>query len=115
MERHPRIALIDTLLEDAEHKRTALTHALNARERVEQGTESTHGAPLTIEEEGLKYEHHLWQKVEIGLARCARSWMRSSNWNGNAVCVSNHADTTSIQAGGHHGTAGTHSASHASP
>jgi hypothetical protein len=67
MEQHPRIALIDTLLEDAEHKRTALTHALNARERVEQGTGSTQGAPLTIEEAGLKYEHNLWQKVEIGL------------------------------------------------
>jgi hypothetical protein len=33
---------------------------------VEQGEESTHGAPLTIEEEGLKYEHDLWQRVEIG-------------------------------------------------
>jgi hypothetical protein len=38
---------------------------LNARERVEQGEESTHGAPLTVEEEGLKYEHDLWQRVEI--------------------------------------------------
>jgi hypothetical protein len=58
--------LIDTLLEEAEQKRTALTHALNARERLEQGKESTHGAPLTDEEEGLQYEHDLWQKVEIG-------------------------------------------------
>jgi len=66
MELHHRVALIDTLLEEAEQKRTALTHALNARERVEQGEESTHGAPLTIEEEGLKHEHDLWQKVEIG-------------------------------------------------
>jgi hypothetical protein len=62
---HHRVALIDTLLEEAEQKRTALTHALNARERVEQGEESTHGAPLTIEEEGLKYEQDLWQRVEI--------------------------------------------------
>ena len=62
---HKRVELIDTLLEEAEQKRTALTHALNARERVEQGEESTHGAPLTIEEEGLKYEHDLWQRVEI--------------------------------------------------
>ena len=62
---HHRVALIDTLLEEAEQKRAALTHALNARERVEQGEESTHGAPLTIEEEGLKYEHDLWQRVEI--------------------------------------------------
>jgi len=66
MERHHRVALIDTLLEEAEQKRTALTHTLNARERVEQGKASTHGAPLTDEEEGFKYEHDLWQKVEIG-------------------------------------------------
>jgi hypothetical protein len=59
MELHHRIAVIDTLLKEAEHKRTALTHALNARERVEQGEESTHGAPLTIEEESLLYEHDL--------------------------------------------------------
>jgi hypothetical protein len=65
MELHHRIALIDTLLAEAEQKRTALMHALQARERVEQGEESTHGAPLTIEEEGLKYEQDLWQKVEI--------------------------------------------------
>ena len=64
MELHKRMELIDTLLEEAEQKRTALTHTLNARERVEQGEESTHGAPLTIEEEGLKYEHDLWQRVE---------------------------------------------------
>ena len=63
---HHRVALLDTLLEEAEQKRTALTHALHAREWVEQGEESTHGAPLTIEEEGLQYEHDLWQKVEIG-------------------------------------------------
>jgi hypothetical protein len=56
MELHQRVAMIDTLLEEAAHKRTALTHALHAKERVEQGKESTHGAPLTDEEEGLKYE-----------------------------------------------------------
>ena len=66
MERHKRVTLIDTLLEEAEQKRTALTHALHAKERAEQEQESTHGAPLTDEEEGLKYEHDLWQKVEIG-------------------------------------------------
>jgi hypothetical protein len=66
MELHKRVELIDTLLEEAEHKRTALMHALHAKERVEQGQESTHGAPLTDEEEGLKYEHDLWQKIEIG-------------------------------------------------
>ena len=68
MELHTRVELIDTLLEEAEHKRTALTHALHAHELGEQGKESTHGAPLTVEEEGLQYEHDLWQRVEIGLA-----------------------------------------------
>jgi hypothetical protein len=66
MELHRRVALIHTLLEEAEQKRTALTHALHAKERAEQERESTHGAPLTDEEEGLQYEHDLWQKVEIG-------------------------------------------------
>jgi hypothetical protein len=44
MELHTRIELVDTLLEEAEQKRTALDHALHARERAEQGQESTHGA-----------------------------------------------------------------------
>jgi hypothetical protein len=65
MEFHEHVKLLDTLLEEAEQKRTALTHALNAKARVEQGKESTHGAPLTDEEEGLKYAHDLWQTVEI--------------------------------------------------
>jgi hypothetical protein len=72
MELHKRVELLNTLLEEAEQKRTALTHALNAKERVEQGQESTHGAPLTDEEEGLKYEHDLWQKVEISGAEMRR-------------------------------------------
>ena len=65
MELHKRVELIDILLEEAEQKRTALTHALHARERVEQAQESTHGAPLTDEEEGLQYEYDLWQRVEM--------------------------------------------------
>jgi len=73
MELHTRVELIDTLLEEAEHKRTALTHALHAKELVEQGQESTHGAPLTVEEEGLQYEHDLWQKVEIGLTEMRKA------------------------------------------
>jgi hypothetical protein len=68
MELHTRVELIDALLEEAEHKLTALTHALHARELAEQGNESTHGAPLTVEEQDLQYEHDLWQRVEIGLA-----------------------------------------------
>jgi hypothetical protein len=61
-----RVALIDTLLEEAEQKRTALMHALHAQERADQEQEATHGAPRTDEVEGLQYEHDLWQKVEIG-------------------------------------------------
>jgi len=67
MELDQRVARIDTLLEEAAHKRTALTHALHAKERVEQGKESTHGAPLTDEEEGIQYEQDLWQKAELDL------------------------------------------------
>ena len=68
MELHKRVELIDSLLEEAEHKWSALTHALHARELAEEGKGSTHGATLTVEEEGLQYEHDLWQRVEIGLA-----------------------------------------------
>ena len=69
MELHTRVALLDSLLEDAEHKRTALTHVLHAHELAEQGNKSTHGtATLTVEEEGLHHEHELWQSVERRLA-----------------------------------------------
>jgi len=68
MELHTHVELIDTLLEDAEHKRSALTHALHARELGQQGKQSRHGASLTVEEEGLHYEHELWQSVERRLA-----------------------------------------------
>jgi hypothetical protein len=64
---HQRVAMIDTLLEEAAQKRTALTHALHAKERVEQGKEATHGAPLTDEEEGLQDEQDLWQQAELDL------------------------------------------------
>ena len=72
MELHKRVELLNTFLEEAEQKRTALTHALNAQERVEQGQESTRGAPLTDEEAGLKYERDLWQKVESSGAEMRR-------------------------------------------
>jgi hypothetical protein len=67
MELHPRLALVDTLLEEAEHKRTALTHAVNAQERVQQGQESTHGAPLTLEEQQLKAEEGAWLPRDVQL------------------------------------------------
>jgi len=67
MELHHRVEMIDTLLAEAAQKQTALEHVLNVKEQIEQGAVSTHGAPLTDEEEGLKYEQDLWQHVEIGL------------------------------------------------
>jgi hypothetical protein len=73
MELHTRVAMIDTLLEEAEQKRIALARALHAHELVEQGKESTHGAPLTVEEEGLQYEHDLWQRVETGLGELRKA------------------------------------------
>jgi hypothetical protein len=48
MELHTRVAMIDTLLEEAEQKRTALTHALHAHELAEQGKGATHSAPIHI-------------------------------------------------------------------
>jgi hypothetical protein len=73
MELHTRVAMIDTLLEEAEQKRTALTHALHAHELAEQGKGATHSAPPTVEEEGLQYEHDLWQRVETGLAELRKA------------------------------------------
>ena len=67
MEPQQRMQLITTLLEEADHRAQALTHALGARERAEQGEQSTHGAPLTDEEQALQYEHHLWEKTQLAL------------------------------------------------
>ena len=72
MELHTRVAMIDSLLEEAEQKRTALTHALHAHELAEQGKGATHSAPRTVEE-GLQYEHDLWQRVETGLAELRKA------------------------------------------
>ncbi len=72
MESQHRMQLLTTLLEEADHKTQALTHALGARERVEQGEQSTHGAPLTEEEQALKYEHDLWERAQIALTEARR-------------------------------------------
>ena len=72
MELHTRVAMIDTLLEEAEQKRTALTHALHAHALAEQDKGATHSDPLTVEE-GLQYEHDLWQRVETGLAELRKA------------------------------------------
>jgi len=93
MELHKRMELIDTLLEEAEQKRTALTHALNARERVEQGEESTHfhiiksgrcviareranGEPLKRKCEGGTAMHPRLKPVAFSAASCRRGYGR---------------------------------------
>ena len=67
MELHHRVELIDTLMEEADQKTQSLQHALHARERAEQTKGSSHGAPLTEEEQGLQQEHALWEKAQMGL------------------------------------------------
>ena len=67
MELRKRVELIDILREEAAQKTTALNHAMAARERAEQSQESTHGAPLTEEEQAIKYEQALWEKAHTGL------------------------------------------------
>jgi hypothetical protein len=67
MESQHRMQLITTLLEEADQKRLALTHALGAQERIQQGDVSTHGAPLTEEEQALKYERDLWERLQLSL------------------------------------------------
>ena len=68
MELHHRVELIDSLIGEAEQKTQALQHALHAKERAEQHQESSNGAPLSEEEQGLKYERALWEKAQTGLA-----------------------------------------------
>ena len=51
MELHHRVELIDTLIEETDQKTQSLHHALHARERAEQTKGSSHGAPLTEEEQ----------------------------------------------------------------
>src|SRR5262245_61051636 len=68
MELHTRVELIDTLLEDAAQKTTALQHALAAQARVKEAREHAyHDTPLPHEVETLKYEQDLWQRVRTNL------------------------------------------------
>ena len=67
MEAPQRLHLITTLTAEADQKRLALTHALGAQERIQQGEEATHGAPLTQEEQALKYERDLWERLQLHL------------------------------------------------
>jgi hypothetical protein len=68
MELHTRVELIETLLEEAEQKTTALHHALAAQERAkEEIPQAGHDTPLLQEGETLKYEQDLWQRVQTHL------------------------------------------------
>ena len=68
MELHHRVELIDTLIEETDQKAQSLHHALQAKERAEQTQASSHGAPLTDEEQSLQHEQALWEKAQMGLA-----------------------------------------------
>jgi hypothetical protein len=41
---------------------------LGAQERIQQGPVSTHGAPLTEDEQALKYERDLWERLQLSLS-----------------------------------------------
>jgi hypothetical protein len=72
MESQQRLHLIATLNEEADQKRLALTHALGAQERLQQGHVSTHGAPLTEEEQALKYERDVWERLQLSLTEAEK-------------------------------------------
>ena len=64
MELHTRVELIETLLEEAEQKTTALHHTLAAQARAkEEIPHAGHDTPLLQEGATLKYEQDLWQRV----------------------------------------------------
>jgi hypothetical protein len=67
MELHHRVELIDALMEETDQKAQSLHHALQAKERAEQTQASSHGAPLTDEEQSLQHEQTLWEKAQLGL------------------------------------------------
>jgi hypothetical protein len=67
MESQQRLQMIATLNEEADQKRLALTRTLGAQERIQQGEVSTHGAPMTQEEQAIKYERDLWERLQISL------------------------------------------------
>ena len=68
MELHHRVELIDTLLEEAEQKMSALQHTLGAQTRAKEESEHAgHDTPLSPEGQTLKYEQALWERVHTGL------------------------------------------------
>ena len=68
MELHKRVELLDTLLEEAEQKMSALQHALSAQTRAKAESEHAgHDTPSSPEGQTLKYEQALWERVCNGL------------------------------------------------
>jgi Skp family chaperone for outer membrane proteins len=68
MELHHRVELIDTLLEEAEQKMSALQHALGAQTRAKAEIEQAgHDTSFSQEGQTLKYEQALWERVHTGL------------------------------------------------
>ena len=107
---HKRVELIDTLLEEAEHKRTALTHALHAHELVEPGKESTHGAPPPLRRRAYSTNTICGRESREVWPRCAKYETRSSNWHGTAASASSGACPASSHKGAdswNHGNAPT--------
>ena len=67
MELPTRVELINTLLEEAEQKMNALHHALAAQERAQHEIQHADYGTPSMEEETLKYEQALWERVHTGL------------------------------------------------
>jgi hypothetical protein len=68
MELHHRVELIDSLLEEAEQKMSALQHALGAQTRAKAEIEQAgHDTSFSPEGQTLKYEQALWERVHTGL------------------------------------------------
>jgi Skp family chaperone for outer membrane proteins len=68
MELHHRVELIDTLLEEAEQKMSALQHALGAQTRAKAEIEQAgHDTAFSQEGQTLKYEQALWERVRTSL------------------------------------------------
>jgi len=68
MELHHRVELINTLLEEAEQKMSAMHHALGAQTRAKEEIEhARHATHSTQEGQTLKYEQALWERVSTGL------------------------------------------------
>jgi hypothetical protein len=61
---HTRVALKDTLLEEADQKMQALQHAHAAQERAQKARpHAGHDTPLSPEEATLQSGHDGWQRV----------------------------------------------------